>query len=588
MRLRDCYLKRDGQWQALEDWVQENSEAHEWLKALLDWRRKAVSGSLRLPEWFGILKELNREQKLPWVTLENKGGLMDERDRRALNQMERLLVNHISVDDVTQSSSMSLKEFVALCEKLWTDGDVSIPFAENGVRVTSDPNVIGDVDHLFVLGMLEGVFPRRRSEDPILTDVERAEISALRPDQPPLPDSRSKAQAERDEFYRVCAAANRSIVFSYPLADDQKDNIPAFYLSEVERAHGKIESHNYPRPELAPAIEKCLAEADINLRRAYEGPRESPLAIGLESEPARSAIRPSIDAAFQPNVLRDALQCPFQYLARHVLKVRVKRQPARWSTLRRLPQVSQLLTKDDMADAERAMIIALDSQLDLLYAEVPEWEMRLLRAGGQRLIRDWLQRESRSREQWPKTSGSVKSNVAFGTHGVRSNMPGDVKLEGVVPGISRLNSYNVVHLYGSPIDSAKGLSEADQLYLGLHLLAIHEPGREGALEVEGMAGKRSLVILGRKASEPLPSSASDGLQVVDLATEDDAGVSKKVFFEKVKLALSDAMRNIVDARVDAIKGDHCDWCDFGELCRRSRGFGEEDSPFDTEMEPEDG
>jgi len=586
-RLRDCFTQKGEQWSALESWVLENAETNAWLVALLEWRRKAVAGSARLPEWFGYLKEFNREQRLPWVTLENKGGVMDERDRRALNQMERILANHISVDDVTQSTSMSLREFVALCERLWKEGDVSIPFAEEGVRVTSDPNVLGDVEKLFVLGMLEGVFPRRRSEDPILTDDERAEISKLRPEHPPLPDSRSKAKAERDEFYRVCAAAKSNIVFSYPLADDQKDNIPAFYLTEVERAGGKIAKHNYPRPELAPPFGECITVADIGLRSAIEGPRETPLPIELASEPARSAIRPSIDAAFQPNVLRDALQCPFQYLVRHVLGLRVKRQTARWSTLRRLPQVSQLLTKKDMADAEQAMILALDAQLDQLYAEVPDWEMRLLRAGGQRLIRDWLNRETRSREQWPKEPGSVKANVSFGTHGVRDKMPGDVKLEGAIAGISKLDRYNVAHLYGSAVESAKNLTETEKLYFGLHLLAIHEPGREGAIEIESMTGKRTLMVLGRGASEPLTSSVADGLQVIDLATSDDIALSKKIFYDEVKKALASALSRILEARVDATKGDHCDWCDFGELCRRSRGFGEEDSPFGEDMEIED-
>ena len=51
-------------------------------------------------------------------------------------------------------------------------------------------------------GMLEGVFPRRRSEDPILTDLERAEIS-LYLETRPLPDSHREARRERDQFYRL-------------------------------------------------------------------------------------------------------------------------------------------------------------------------------------------------------------------------------------------------------------------------------------------------------------------------------------------------------------------------------------------------
>lgn len=588
MRLRDCYVQRAGQWRALEGWANENAEDFPWLQALLVWRNRLIEESLKLPEWFGALKELNREQKYPWVNLGNKGGAMDERDRRALNQMERLLVNHISVDQVTHASSMSFRQFVVLCERLWSEGDVSIPSEEDGIRVTSDPDSIGEVENLVVLGMLEGVFPRRRSEDPILTDAERLHISELRPDGPPLADSRTNAQGERDEFYKVCASARSKIVFSYPLADDQRDNIRAFYLTEIERVGAVEKPRNYPRRVLAPDLEQCVTSADSKLRSAIDGPRQAPASIDLTSEPVRSAIRPSPDAAFEPEVLRHALQCPFQYLVQHVLKIKVKRQTARWNTLQQLPQSALLLSKVDLADAEKALNIALNAQLDQLYAEVPEWEMRLLRAGGQRLIRDWLHRESKSRRQWSKTPGSVRANVPFGTPGARDKMPGDVKLEGVIAGVSKMDRYNVAHLYGTAVESPKDLTDTDKLYLGLHLLAIHEPGREGAIEIESMTGKRSLLVLGRGFSQPLASSVADGLQVLDLATSDDLAISKKVFYDEVKRALKSAVLNIVDVRVDPIKGDHCDWCDYGELCRRSRGFGEEDSPFGEDTEFDDG
>jgi len=213
--------------------------------------------------------------------------------------------------------------------------------------------------------------------------------------------------------------------------------------------------------------------------------------------------------------------------------------------------------------------------------------MQLLRAGGQRLIRDWLHRETRSREQWPKEPGSVKANVSFGSHGVRALMPGDVRIEGAIAGISRLENYNVAHLYGSSVADPKKLTDTEKLYFGLHLLAIHEPGREGALEIESMTGKRTLMVLGRGGSEPLASSVADGLQVIDLATEDNIQLSKKNFYSEVRAALADAIRRIYEVRVDAIKGEHCDICDYGELCRRARGFGEEDSPFGDDLEPDD-
>lgn len=586
-QLRTCYAQKQAQWETLENWAKEHTESHEWLVAILDWRRKAANSGWSLPEWFGLLQEFNRDQRLPWARLENKGGLMDERDRRALNQMERLLANHISVDNVTEPSKTSLEGFARLCERIWRSGDVSIPTAEEGIRVASDPALFGDIERIHVLGMLEGVFPRRRSEDPILTDAERHAISALRSFAPKLADSESKAQKERDEFYRVCAAGKSEIVFSYPLADDQRDNIPAFYLTEAERAMGgesRIHTHDYPRQELAPLGEESLFDADRRLRQAIEGPTESPLPLELVTEAAKNAVRPPDGSPFMPHMLRDALQCPFLYLVRYRLNLRVKRQSERWGSLRKLPQSAQLLSKQDLADAEHALQGALESELDLLYADVPDWEMNLLRAGGQRLIRDWLRREERSREKWTKDAGSLKQSVAFGGEYTKNVMPGGVKLEGTLAGISRLGGYNVAHIYGSTNADPKSMTDSDRLYLGLHLLAVHEPGRDGAIEMETTGSKRSLVILGRNASRELASSAVDGLQVVDLATADDLSEAKKQFYDQVKKSLRTAVQTIMEGRVEATRGEHCAWCDYGELCRRSQGFGEDDSPFALEEE----
>ena len=588
-RLQECYRQRSNQWQELEKWTAENADRFEWLLALLEWRRRAIEGSKALPEWYGMLQELNRDQRLPWARLENKGGAMDERDRRALNQLERLLANHASVDAVTVSSELDLTRFVVHCRRKWEEGDVSIPTGDDGIRIVSDPGAFGDLDYLHVLGMLEGVFPRRRSEDPILSDFERQELSALCPDLHPILESHAKARAERDEFYRVCAAGQKKIVFSYPQADDQRDNIPAFYLTEIGRAAGEdqVYRHDYPRMALAPAHGDCVAMADAKLQEAIDGPRELPLGVELSTAEAKEAIARRSGEEYRPDELRDVLQCPFKYAARNRLHLHVNRQTERWGSLRKLPQVAQLLDKEDLDQAERALHNALDAELDRLYADVPAWEMQLLKTGGERLILDCLQRESLSRENWSKEPGSVRTNVNFGSHGVGKNMPKGVTLTGSIPGLSRLERYNVAHLYGSVVKKTEDLTDTDALYYGLHLMAIYEQGREGALEIDTMSGKRTLLVLGRGGSRALISNVQDGLQVLDLNTEDDIATGKKKFYDRVKKALGEAVLRIEEVRVDPIKGDHCDWCDFGELCRRSREFGEDDSPFGVDLGGDD-
>jgi ATP-dependent helicase/nuclease subunit B len=573
--LREAHGSRGMQWQTLRTWAEINEEEYPWLLNLLKWRQEVIATPVNAADWCGRLVGLIHE--LPWHLTEKPNTLSQKRDSHAQSALQRVLAAHASIDRITEGASLPLPQFVDLCRRLWSAADVSVPRADFGVCVTSNAEALGDVDQLFVLGMLEGVFPRRRSEDPILTDDERDEISSLRPGEPEMTTSHDVAAAERDEFYRVCASARKRLVFSYPQADDQRDNVPAFYLAAVEEAAGAVDKRDYPRSLLAPKMESCLMEADRRLREALDGPRETPSPVEIASERAKAALRPAEDQRFTPGQLRDALQCPFQYVSRHRLRLRPKRSTTRWASLRSLPQASGLVGQGSAAQAEKALFEALESQLDTLYSEVPEWEMQLLRAGGQRLIREWVRREFRARETWPKDS--VRSSVGFGTHNLRDTMPGGVKLDGVVPAVSSLDRYSVTHLYGSGVKDTSELSDTEKLYYGLYFLAMHEPGREGALEIEGMGGKRALLLLTRGASRPLASRVQEGLHVVDLSTSDDPVLSKKLFFDEVKRSLATAMVRIRESRIDAIKGDHCEWCDYGELCRRSKSFGEEDSPF---------
>jgi hypothetical protein len=239
-----------------------------------------------------------------------------------------------------------------------------------------------------------------------------------------------------------------------------------------------------------------------------------------------------------------------------------------------------LLTKTDPAEAEAALIDALESELDTLYAEVPEWEMQLLRAGGRRLIREWLRREFRSRELWPKDM--IRLNEEFGSDWLNGTMPGGVRLGGNLPAISRHKSYSIAHLYESGVRDAKNLTDVERLYFGLHFLALHESGREGAIELESMRGKRELMVLTRGGGE-VSGQIQESLSVVDLSTADDPVQSKREFYGKVKDLLRIAVERIREGRADPIKGDHCDFCDYGELCRRSRAFGEDDSPFGEDV-----
>ncbi len=136
-----------------------------------------------------------------------------------------------------------------------------------------------------------------------------------------------------------------------------------------------------------------------------------------------------------------------------------------------------------------------------------------------------------------------------------------------------------MHLYGTRAREEEDLTDPDRLYLGLYFGIGFEPGRETALEIEGSAGKRSLVVLTRAGIGNLRSNVQNGLQVLDLSTSDDPATSKRQFNDEFKKLLKRALELIERGEIRPVPGDYCEWCDFGELCRRSPQFSDDDSPF---------
>ncbi len=557
--------------------AEPHADRFPWLFKLLQWREAARSSGDDLGGWLDRLKTLVHE--LPWHGAYGGASYDANRDVRAFSAMQTALSNEASVERALGATALDLPGFARRCRALWEAADVSLPTPEVGVPVAAHAASLTGVHTLFVLGMLEGSFPRRASQDPILGDDERRLISHVRPAEPPLPLSADRAAEERDEFYRVCAAATHRLVLSYPQADDTRDNVPAFYLDAAAQAAGGADRTDLPRTLLAPPEEECVAPADVAMRAALQAPRERPAPAVLTDEKARELVATGAGER-TAGELRDALRCPFQYAARHRLNLRPNRREQRWHRLRSLPQAARLAAAPDADSAKKALEEALEAELDALASEVPEWEIPLLRAGGKRLVADWLRREFAARRLWPMDEGSLRLNVAFGEEGIRSAMPLGVTLSGVAPAVSRFGATKTMHLYAGSVPLVKDLTEADRLFYGLHLLSLYEPGAAVQLEVESTGGRRTRLRLDRGSVARRPA---EGLDMEWLVDEDDRDLARRVFFEGVKDSLRHALRTVQHGDMRPTPGDPCDTCDYGELCRRSRLFGEDDSPFGADL-----
>jgi len=574
------YSNRDTQWQSLSEWAELHKEDIPWLKPLLAWRQKALNEPASLAIWADRIKRLPEDQ--PWLDKSPVAQPLRHRDSRIHTAMQRELANRASVRRVRQDEALTLGQFVKEAEAVWSQADCSIPPSPVGVRVYSQTEGLDRVDSLHVLGMLEGVFPRRRSEDPILTDLERAEISRYL-DSQPLPDSHQEARRERDQFYRLCAAASKRIVCSYPLTDEERDNVPAFYLEELARIAGaNLKRIDYERTQWAPPIEECTTERDKSLAEALAGEREPNADDTLNVAEAIALSMPVANEAFSPRQLRDAYECPFRFFAHHRLKLRSPGKQNIWSNLIQLPKAAALPLIETRDRARDSMKLALESEIDKVSAELSDWQIGVIRAGGERLIEEWVEREFAKRENWSLPDDHTEEIITFGeskTRGVlKTNTGESVPIKGSIPSLTRQGKVNIGHLYRRSqfkVESGNKFEmNGSALELGAYLAAIFEKGKAAALDVETMSDRRLLYIT--DFEDPLAkfkAPKDSGLEVKPLGPPDK-------FFDQIKEALGQALNTVKGAKTNANPDDHCTNCDMGEICRRSKDFSEEASPFD--------
>jgi ATP-dependent helicase/nuclease subunit B len=92
---------------------------------------------------------------------------------------------------------------------------------------------------VFVPGLAERVFPKKIHEDPLLSDAQRASLSAH------LETNQTRLEEERLQLLLAVNAAQERVVFSYPRIDgaSARPRVPSFYLLEALLAvEGKLPS----------------------------------------------------------------------------------------------------------------------------------------------------------------------------------------------------------------------------------------------------------------------------------------------------------------------------------------------------------
>lgn len=200
------------------------------------------------------------------------------RDIAAIRAFKDILRGYVTTEELLQSS-------LGITPEIITWGAFSVELAaavRTTIAETRTPNRSGRVlitsatearglphDHVFILGLSEGVFPAKLSEDALYTDSERTQ---LRADYQQLTGDEGaiflQKQSERanDEgiFYELISLSRRSLTLSRPTVRDGKPWNPSYLWRWTADVFTGLTMTRYRVGEVVPPVE--VASVDEALR----------------------------------------------------------------------------------------------------------------------------------------------------------------------------------------------------------------------------------------------------------------------------------------------------------------------------------
>ncbi len=216
-------------------------------------------------------------------------------------------------------------------------GDVVIPVATvHGVVVAEGLSVAYRAfDHLFVLGLETGRFPRKRPAGIVLDDAERDALVAAGV---PLDQRSAWEVRERELFRALVAGAGSAVTLAWARTnDDQQEVIVSSFVSEVTRCRPEATTHSrtastvlvpdFPVARGAAAVARGAFGADIEWRRmqgtggAHDGAIELPALRTWLAERHGEGFR------WSPTSLESLAKCPHAWFSQRLLKLEVLEDP---------------------------------------------------------------------------------------------------------------------------------------------------------------------------------------------------------------------------------------------------------------------
>lgn len=549
-----AYLTQANQWESLAERSAE-PEAPSWLQPLLEWRLRALDTPKRLNTWSELFREIwigtDVLDRVAWG-----GPSTAERDLRAQTAMQTAIKDAF-VPSV-QPRQLTFASFVSEAERLWDREQVVWADRLQGVKICTATAQFNGFKHVIAIGMLEGVIPIRRKEHPVLDDEIRRHLGTSLSLATPLPDSHQIARRERDEFVRICGAGSQSLNLMFPGLVGDRDNVPAFYLQELERALGdRLEKKEHKKSELAPSVDEAYVPVDMAVRAALDGPKSPRNVPDLVTETARKVVRPSEETGISMRQVADAAVCPFRSAVRHVLRLR----PPAGSVLRVLESVPSrigLALLDDWDVAETALKQGSLGRISELAGELAPDEVKMLTDATDRVVESWVEIERLLRQAIGPKQFSTLTRAKLA----------DVGLSGTLKGLPVTDILDVAYTNEDTLilvqyrKQAEGKDPADfdaLVYFDLLARVAARSGKRLSVFAVPVEGKPLEVVFGGR-----PYLKTEISYRVNYASKDEVTVASK-----------DGLNDVLDGAMLAKPGLQCEKCRLGPLCRSHNQHGEQ-------------
>lgn len=257
-----------------------NTSASALLKRLGE-ATERLRGSHTFRDWADRLLTAARELGLePPADGDDEQTPLLRRDCRAWEALEGVLYEAGRARETLGESAgkIRLDEFSVLIAELLRTQSVSISEPANGSVLVLDAEQARhlETDYLFLAGLSESSFPRRRGEDCLYNESERSRLNerGLR-----LGHQSSRSQDEMLLFFRLVTRPRRELILSYPSTD--KKGAPLFpspYLTALESLFEKdsITRTSAGGLDPVPPEGRLFSTADLRARATMDALNQRP------------------------------------------------------------------------------------------------------------------------------------------------------------------------------------------------------------------------------------------------------------------------------------------------------------------------